>query len=74
MIRYAAGRFPEELAVGVVSHAFRGPIESIFVKAVCRTETDGRRAEEVVLWDLRTGVNDEEEGSGLCGILIQLGE
>ncbi len=71
---YTAGRFPEELAVGVERHAFRGPVEAIFVIAVCGAETDGRRTKEVVLWDLRTGVDDEEEGSGFSGILIQLGE
>ena len=71
---YAAGRFPEKFAVGVERHAFRGPIEAIFVIAVCGTETDGRRFPDVHLWDFRTGVDDKEEGSGLSGILIQLGE
>lgn len=72
--RYANGGFPEELAISVVRYAFCGPVKAIIVVAVLGAETERCGAEKFAGWDIRTGVDDEEEVGGFGRVLVQLGE
>lgn len=69
------GGFPEEFAICVVRDAVGGPVEAVFVVAVCWEEWDGCGPEELGSIDIWAGVDDEKEICGFGGWgLIEFGK
>ena len=66
--------FVEELTISVICDAVWGPVEAVFMEAILRTESNGRRAEELISWDAIIGVNNEQQVGFFIRVLVKFGE